>query len=68
VSYEYTTDGGTTWTAVAGPGPSTLTSQSGPGALPFVIGQTYQVTVRATNSAGAGPAFSPAASVFLDTP
>jgi titin len=68
VSYEYTTDGGTTWTAVAGPGPSTLTSQSGPGALPFVIGQTYQVTVRATNSAGAGPAFSPAASVFLDAP
>jgi hypothetical protein len=68
VSYEYTTDGGTTWSPVAGPGPALLTSQSGPGALPFVIGNTYQVTVRATNSAGPGPAFSPISSVLMETP
>lgn len=63
VSYEYTTDGGTTWASTTGPGSVTLTNQSGPGALPFVIGQTYSVTVRATNSAGAGPAYSPPTNV-----
>ena len=62
VTYEYTTDGGTTWSPVVGPGASLLTSQSGAGG-PFVIGQIYQVTVRATNSAGAGPAYSPPTNV-----
>jgi hypothetical protein len=65
VTYEYTTDGGATWTAVAGPGSTTLNSQSGPAPQPFVLTQTYQVSVRATNTAGPGPAFSPASNVTM---
>lgn len=56
-SYEYSTDGGVTWSAAAATtSPIDVTVVSGVAATPIVNGTLYAVQLRAVNAAGAGPA------------
>ena len=58
--YEYSTDGGTTWSAAVAPAdPLVITTLSSNGTTPVANGTEYPVEIRAVNGVGVSPASTP---------
>lgn len=70
-SYQYSTDGGATWTTRTSgftDSPLVIGTLSSDGTTPLVDGQTYQVELRAVNAVGAGTASAFATGIAQSTP
>lgn len=72
VGYQYSTDGGLTWTDRADGGttdsPLVITTESADGTTPLTGGQTYPVELRAVNAAGPGAASAVAEGIATTVP